>query len=96
MKGAPELSETQSLFFFFLYLFIYLAVLGFSRGMQDLFPLPGVEPRPPALGAQSLSQWTTREVPGTHSCLFPQASASVLWRQQSREAHECVLPGFTS
>ena len=31
--------------------------------MRDLVPRPGIEPRPPALGAGSLSQWTTREVP---------------------------------
>ena len=34
-----------------------------SRGEWDLVPLPGIEPRPPALGVQSLSHWTTREVP---------------------------------
>ena len=32
-------------------------------GMWDLVPRPEIEPRPPALGAQSLSHWTTREVP---------------------------------
>ena len=31
-------------------------------GMWDLVPRPGIKPRPPALGAQSLSHWTTREV----------------------------------
>ena len=36
---------------------------GLSRGMWDLVPCPGIEPRPPALGAWSLSPWTTREVP---------------------------------
>ena len=30
---------------------------------QDLVPQPGIEPGPPALGAQSLTHWTTREVP---------------------------------
>ena len=34
-----------------------------SCGMRDLVPWPGVEPRPPALGAWSLSHWTIREVP---------------------------------
>ena len=29
----------------------------------DLVPWPGIEPGPPALGAQSLTHWTTREVP---------------------------------
>ena len=33
----------------------------FSCSMWDL--VPGIEPRPPVLGAQSLSHWTTREVP---------------------------------
>ena len=42
---------------------IYLAVLGLSCSMWDLVPWPGMEPKPPALGAQSLSYWTTREVP---------------------------------
>ena len=30
--------------------------------MCDLVPWPGIEPGPPALGAWSLSHWTTREV----------------------------------
>ena len=56
---------------FLKYLFIYLSALGLSFStrdlccsMRDLVPLPGVEPRPPALGARSLSHWTTKEVPG--------------------------------
>ena len=40
----------------------FLAALGFSRSMWDLVPWPGIESRPPALGVQSLSRWTTREV----------------------------------
>ena len=31
--------------------------------MWDLVPRPGIEPRPPELGALSLSHWTIREVP---------------------------------
>ena len=31
--------------------------------MRDLVPRPGIKPRPPALGVQSLTHWTTREVP---------------------------------
>ena len=31
--------------------------------MWDLVPRQGIEPGPPALGAWSLTQWTTREVP---------------------------------
>ena len=34
-----------------------------SCGMRDLVPRPGIKPGPPALGARSLSHWTTREVP---------------------------------
>ena len=34
-----------------------------SCGVWDLVPWPGTEPRPPALRAQSLSHWPTREVP---------------------------------
>ena len=33
-------------------------------GMWDLVPRPGIEPRASALGAWSLTYWTTREVPG--------------------------------
>ena len=41
----------------------------FDHTMQDvracgiLVPRPGIQPRPSALGAQSLNRWTTREVP---------------------------------
>jgi len=38
-----------------------------------VFP-PGIKPWPPALGAWSLSHWTTREVPKAHF-LFPFVSA---------------------
>ena len=40
----------------------------FSCSVWDRVPWPGTEPRPPALGAQSLSHWTTREV-SRFSCL---------------------------
>ena len=52
-------------FFFFLIViyFIYLAVPGLSGSMWDLVPRLVIKPSPPALGAQSLSHWTTREVP---------------------------------
>ena len=36
-------------------LFIYLTVPCLSRGLWDLVPSPGIEPRPPALTAQRLS-----------------------------------------
>ena len=43
---------------------IFIAACGISHcGMQDLVPWPGIKPEPPALGAQRLNRWTTREVP---------------------------------
>ena len=68
LQGVYSLGDHNSLLnFFFLILksFIYfnLAALGLSYCMRDLAPCPGIEPRPPALGVQSLSHWTTREVP---------------------------------
>ena len=41
------------------------AYVGFSVAacMWDLVPQPRIEPGPPALGAQSLTHWTTREAP---------------------------------
>ena len=48
-----------------------MAELGLSFGMWDLVPWPGIEPMAPAPGAQSLSHWTTREVPGTLFSRFP-------------------------
>ena len=49
---------------------IYLFVLGLSCGIWELVPWPGIKPRPPALGAQSLSHWTTREVSHFSIVLF--------------------------
>ena len=43
---------------------LYLAVPGLSCSMRDLVPRPGIEPGPPALGAWTLSPWTTREDSG--------------------------------
>ena len=37
-----------------------------SWGLWNLVPQPGIEPRPPKLGVQSLNHWTTREVPTSH------------------------------
>ena len=49
---------------------IYLAALGLSSSTRSLVavcgilvPRPGIKHRPPALGAWSLSHWTTRKVP---------------------------------
>ena len=57
-------SHFPAFFFFFLKKsFIYLAAPGLSCSTWDLVSWPGIEPRPFALGVQSLSHWTTREVP---------------------------------
>ena len=37
---------------------MYLSVPGLSCSIWDLFPQPGIEPGPPALGAQSPNHWT--------------------------------------
>ena len=54
-------TELEILYFFLKY--IYLAELSLSCGMWDPVPSPGIKPGLPALGAWSLSHWTTREVP---------------------------------
>ena len=66
------------IYFYLFILFYFLAAPGLSCstqdllvtacrllscGIQDLAPRPGIEPRPPALGVQSLTHWTAREVP---------------------------------
>ena len=38
-----------------------------SCSIWDLVPWPGIKHRPPALGAQIPSHWTTRKVPVTHN-----------------------------
>ena len=46
------------------FVFVYSAALGVSWGMWDLVPRPEIEPGALALGVQSPSHCTTREVPG--------------------------------
>lgn len=54
-------------FFFFSHVFIWLCrVSVVACGIW--FPCPGIEAGPPASGAQSLSPWTSREVPKLHFC----------------------------
>ena len=47
----------------FIYIYIYLALPHLRFGTEDLLPQPRINPGFPALGAWSLSHWTTREVP---------------------------------
>ena len=45
-----------------IYEMFFAACRVFSCDMQGLVPWPGIKPGPPALGAQNLSHWTTKEV----------------------------------
>ena len=58
--------------FFKKYLFIYLTARDLSCSIWDLVPWPGIEARTAALGALSLSPWTTMEIlePTGFFCLF--------------------------
>ena len=55
---------------------IYVTAPGLSCSTWDLVPWPGIEPSPPALGARSLSHWTTKEIPRYS---FFDAAIPVLW-----------------
>ena len=57
-----------------------------SCSMWYLVPWQGMKLRPPALGAQSLSHWTTREVPRGRSVLL-----SLLILLVFISMHECVI-----
>ena len=69
VRMSPTTSAAQDEFSFILFFFLWLhqVLVGapriFSYGTWNLVPGPGTEPRLPALGAWSLSHWTTREVP---------------------------------
>ena len=63
VPGKVGLHLVTFYFYFVFNLLIYLTAWGLSYSTWDLVPWPGSEPRPPALEAQSLSHWTTREVP---------------------------------
>ena len=71
MVLTADWGEIHSLSLFLnIYVFISLATLGLSCGLWDLVPQPGAKARPPALGAQSPSYWTTRESPLSLICGF--------------------------
>ena len=57
-----DLFFLSDFFFFEKFYFFYLALPVLSWSMWDLFPQPGIEPRPFTLGVWSLSHWTSREV----------------------------------
>ena len=74
----------------------------------DLVPRPRITPRPPALGAQSLSYWTTRETLATEFFItkfsrppYPPLSYCVphspaIWLPVSVRLFSCDLPGLLS
>ena len=55
-------SSFRVFFFFFFFSFS-------NCSMWDLVHGPGIEPRSSTLGELSLNHWSTREVPGTFSCV---------------------------
>ena len=65
-----------------------LDVAGLSCSMWGRVPWPGVEPRPPALEAQTLRCWTTREGPSCSLLLHPPSdfAASLLSPDAKKEA----------
>ena len=60
--------------------------------MWDLVTWPGIEARSPALGAQRLSHWTTREVHSEKWRAFPGCGQREVWLQkESRQRGACTL-----
>ena len=79
--------EVPTLMFYNIYLFTHLAAPDLSCSMRDLVPWPGTELRPPALGAWSLSHWTTRQVP---LCLFFKGSWSLFSSSKPAAWHPLI------
>ena len=85
-RGKSTTKKKKRMSIFKCYLFIWLGWICFStkflwisvaeyrifsRGIQDLVFSPGIKPRPPAMGAWSLSLWTTRGVLKGFFFFFP-------------------------
>ena len=62
-----------------------------SCDIPDAVPWPGIEPRPRALGAQSLSHWTARQVPNT---TFPNEMRQDLRKNIPTTGHHDLLTMF--
>ena len=58
--------------------------------MQGQVPPPGIKPWPPALGAQSLTHWTTREVPKV-SCFVSYTLNPSAAKYSSNSEHKARL-----
>ena len=63
LQGITGMEMPHFFFFNLAVACLSCCTLNLSCGMRDLVPWPRVEPRLPALGAWSLNQWTTSEVP---------------------------------
>ena len=61
--------------------------------MWDLSSSTRIKPTPPAVGAQSLNHWTTREVPCIHFSMHTYARERV-HRRVCVCVRVCALPGF--
>ena len=75
--------------------YFFLSVLGLSCGMQDPVPRSGIEPRPPAMGAQSQPQPLDHQGNPTVAQLISGNSIS-LWpvsptRFQASQVHEQAI-----
>ena len=92
----------------FIYVFIWLpwvhgifdlhySMRTLSCGMWDLVLWPGIEPHPPALGAWSVSHWTTREVPihFLEPTMHLQNPASLLMLLSAWNALPCLVTSLS-
>ena len=61
--GSPRVRHDWSDLAAWLFWVLVAACRIFGCSTWDLVPWPGIEPGPPALGAQSLSLWAARKVP---------------------------------
>ena len=61
--GSPRVGHDWSHLAAWLFWVLVAACRIFGCSTWDLVPWPGIEPGPPALGAQSLSLWAARKVP---------------------------------
>ena len=74
---------SRSYYFYLSFFFFFLAVPGLSCSMWDQVPWPGIEPWPPALGAQSLTLWVTREGPCDFFFFFNQKFISTTFKNRT-------------
>ena len=69
---AQSRTQLKRLSNIYIYMWLYQVLVAaheiFSCSMWDLVSWPEIEPRPPALGALSLSHWTTGEVLAASAC----------------------------